>query len=41
MPGTRVRRGQPICTVFADGRDFDTCYAGLVARADRVYGMAA
>jgi uncharacterized protein len=41
MPGTRVRRGQPICTVFADGRDFETCYTGLVARAERVYGMAA
>ena len=37
MPGTRVARGQPICTVFARGGDVDACYAGLVARAERVY----
>jgi predicted ATP-grasp superfamily ATP-dependent carboligase len=36
-PGERIRRGRPICTVFASGDDADSCYAGLVARAAAVY----
>jgi predicted ATP-grasp superfamily ATP-dependent carboligase len=38
MPGTRVPRGRPICTVFVAGRDADECYARLVVRAEGVYG---
>jgi len=41
MPGTRVARGRPICTVFAAGQDADACYARLVARAERVYADVA
>jgi predicted ATP-grasp superfamily ATP-dependent carboligase len=37
VPGTRVPRGRPICTVFASGRDVEECYARLVARADQLY----
>lgn len=37
VPGTRVPRGRPICTVFASGRDVSECYARLVARADQLY----
>ncbi len=36
-PGTRVRQGRPICTIFAVGRDRDTCRDALVAVAQRVY----
>jgi predicted ATP-grasp superfamily ATP-dependent carboligase len=36
-PGERVRRGRPICTVFASGEDADSCYERLVARAADVY----
>ena len=32
-PGDRVRRGQPVCTVFARGADSAACYARLVAAA--------
>ena len=36
-PGERIPAGRPVCTVFAMAADPDTCYAGLVARANRVY----
>jgi uncharacterized protein len=36
-PQTRIRAGQPVCTVFASGRDFTACRAELVRKADRVY----
>jgi uncharacterized protein len=32
-PGDRVRRGQPLCTVFARDADSAACYARLVAAA--------
>ncbi len=35
-PGSVIRAGAPICTVFATGRDEDDCYRRLVARAGRV-----
>lgn len=37
QPGERILTGQPICTVFAEGRDAESCHEALVARADRVY----
>ena len=36
-PGERIRGGQPICTVFAAGRDGQSCYGALVAQAERLY----
>ena len=33
FPGERIRRGHPVCTVFARGADSVTCYARLVAAA--------
>ena len=36
-PGEKVRRGHPICTVFASGNDAATCYKLLLRRASRVY----
>jgi len=36
-PGQRIARGQPVCTVFARGRDQQACYAGLVKRAEWIY----
>ena len=36
QPGDRLRAGQPVCTVFAAGRNSVTCYAALVRHADRV-----
>lgn len=33
FPGDRIRRGHPVCTVFARGADSVTCYARLVAAA--------
>jgi uncharacterized protein len=33
FPGDRVRRGHPVCTVFARGPDTVTCHARLVAVA--------
>jgi predicted ATP-grasp superfamily ATP-dependent carboligase len=32
-----IRAGRPICTVFAEGADRETCYAALAARAGAVY----
>jgi predicted ATP-grasp superfamily ATP-dependent carboligase len=36
-PGEHIAAGRPVCTIFATGADADTCYAGLIARANRVY----
>jgi predicted ATP-grasp superfamily ATP-dependent carboligase len=36
-PGERIAVGQPICTVFARGRDAETCRMALVRRAEEVY----
>ena len=36
-PGTRCRRGQPICTIFATGRDAVECRVALGRRAARLY----
>jgi predicted ATP-grasp superfamily ATP-dependent carboligase len=33
FPGDSIRRGHPVCTVFARGADSVTCYARLVATA--------
>jgi hypothetical protein len=40
-PGERISAGQPVCTVFAVGRDGAACYGALVARAERVYAELA
>ena len=36
-PRSRIRAGRPVCSVFAEATDADTCYAALVQRAARVY----
>jgi uncharacterized protein len=36
-PGERIARGRPICTVFATGRDAESCTRALVAKAQSVY----
>jgi predicted ATP-grasp superfamily ATP-dependent carboligase len=36
-PGEHIPAGRPVCTIFATGADADVCYAGLIARANRVY----
>jgi len=36
-PGEHIAAGRPVCTIFATGADADTCHAGLIARANRVY----
>jgi len=33
VPGERIARGSPICTIFASGRTSALCYAALVRRA--------
>jgi len=35
--GERINRGQPVCTVFAAGRDSIDCEAALVRRVERLY----
>jgi predicted ATP-grasp superfamily ATP-dependent carboligase len=40
-PGTRIRAGHPICTVFATGRDSHECRDALVSKAERVYAAVA
>ena len=37
MPGARIARGRPICTVFARGSTVAACRRALVARARAVY----
>ena len=37
QPGERIPRGRPICTVFASGRDANTCYDALVKRGQWIY----
>jgi predicted ATP-grasp superfamily ATP-dependent carboligase len=36
-PGERIALGRPICTVFASGRDPESCIRALAAKADSVY----
>jgi predicted ATP-grasp superfamily ATP-dependent carboligase len=36
-PGTRFAPREPICTIFARGRDAAACFAGLARRAARLY----
>jgi hypothetical protein len=36
FPGDRFKLGQPICTVFAEGKDAAECYGRLVAAAARI-----
>jgi predicted ATP-grasp superfamily ATP-dependent carboligase len=36
-PGDHIPAGNPICTVFADGRDSKDCEAGLVTAANWIY----
>ena len=38
-PGERIRRGHPICTIFATGTDASACTQRLRARAERIYRM--
>ncbi|HEV8396850.1 MAG TPA: ATP-grasp domain-containing protein [Vicinamibacterales bacterium] len=35
-PGSLIRRGEPVCTVFAEAPAADQCYWGLVRRAARI-----
>jgi predicted ATP-grasp superfamily ATP-dependent carboligase len=35
--GERIATGQPVCTIFATGRDAEACKAALIRRAERVY----
>jgi predicted ATP-grasp superfamily ATP-dependent carboligase len=40
-PGEQVRRGRPICTVFAEGAEADACRRALWVRAAAIYrGLA-
>jgi predicted ATP-grasp superfamily ATP-dependent carboligase len=39
-PGERIRRGHPICTVFAQASDAETCHRLLLTRAAAVYRAA-
>jgi predicted ATP-grasp superfamily ATP-dependent carboligase len=36
-PGERIRRGRPICTVFAEGESADACLRRLVSKAACIY----
>jgi predicted ATP-grasp superfamily ATP-dependent carboligase len=36
-PGERIPRGRPICTVFASGRNADTCLRALGSKAAAIY----
>jgi predicted ATP-grasp superfamily ATP-dependent carboligase len=36
-PGEAIRRGRPVCTVFAAGDDDASCYEALARRAAQVY----
>jgi predicted ATP-grasp superfamily ATP-dependent carboligase len=38
-PGSRIRAGRPVCTVFATARDAAECHASLVRHAERVYAQ--
>jgi predicted ATP-grasp superfamily ATP-dependent carboligase len=39
-PGERIRRGHPICTVFAKASDAESCHRLLMRRAGSVYRAA-
>lgn len=36
-PGDPIAAGQPVCTVFAEGRDEAACHASLARRAEHIY----
>jgi len=36
-PGEHIAVGRPVCTVFANGSDDESCYAALVERARSLY----
>jgi predicted ATP-grasp superfamily ATP-dependent carboligase len=36
-PGDHIRKGEPVCTVFAAGPDADACYDALVRRAESIH----
>jgi len=36
-PSEHIPAGRPVCTIFASGHDVTSCYAALVARAERVH----
>lgn len=36
-PGERIRRGRPVCTVFAEGANAPQCLEALAARAATIY----
>jgi uncharacterized protein len=38
-PGEHIPAGRPVCTVFAEGTDSASCYAGIVRRAESIYVM--
>jgi predicted ATP-grasp superfamily ATP-dependent carboligase len=39
--GERIAAGQPVCSVFAAGRDGVACHAALVLQAQHVYAALA
>jgi predicted ATP-grasp superfamily ATP-dependent carboligase len=39
-PGERIRRGRPICTVFASGMNPGACLRGLASKAAAIYRAA-
>jgi predicted ATP-grasp superfamily ATP-dependent carboligase len=41
QPGERIRRGRPICTVFAHRSGIDTCLRALGAKAAMIYRTVA
>jgi predicted ATP-grasp superfamily ATP-dependent carboligase len=38
-PGTVVRHGEPVCTVFADGESPASCLGALAVRAERIFSV--
>jgi len=40
-PRTLIRRGEPVCTVFAEAPTADQCYGSLVRRAARIHAEVA
>ncbi len=39
LPGERIARGRPICTVFAEGETAKACLAALAERAATIYAV--
>ncbi|HVP21079.1 MAG TPA: ATP-grasp domain-containing protein [Anaerolineaceae bacterium] len=38
-PGERLVRGTPICTLLAEGKDRESCLAGLIDKSKRIQGV--